>query len=60
MATQSEFIKVDMREAVRDITVTVKLTHVKEVTWRLRAGLWLVKLGIRISGLGVKWEDTEK
>lgn len=47
----------DAREAVKELTMDVKITHGKEVAFRIRCGILLIKLASKIMGLGVHVES---
>lgn len=56
MADTTQTVKLDPR-LIREITVVVKTP--KLVSWRMRVGLWLVGLGVRVSGMGLETEEHD-
>lgn len=45
-------IKVDYPELIKRIKVTVKFQRRDQAEARLKLGLWLVKLGLKVCGFG--------
>jgi len=50
----------DAREAVKELTLEVKIQHGKEMAFRIRCGILLMKLAAKIMGLGVHVESEIK
>jgi hypothetical protein len=47
----------DARDAVKELTLDVKITHGKAVAFRIRCGILLIKLASFVMGLGVHVES---
>lgn len=48
-----------MADAMKKITMTVKVTRTREFATRLRLGTFLLKLAARVMGCGIKVEFQE-
>ncbi len=53
----TEYVDVDARELLPRVTMTIRLKHLAILTWRVRVGLWFVKLGVRITGMRVRVKE---
>jgi hypothetical protein len=48
-----------MRFKWKDIVMKTTLVNVPKITPRIRLGLYIVKLGVKISGLGFQYDGVE-
>ena len=50
---------VNAGDAIRNVTVTVRLDGVRLACWRLRAATWLMRLASLVGGYGLRVIDEE-
>jgi hypothetical protein len=50
----------NVNEAMKNLTMEVKLTGARRLAWRIRIGIFLLKTAARVMGCGVKVESELK
>lgn len=48
---------INIANVVHNCTLNVKVTGLKKFGIRLKVGGWIIKLGCKVIGCGIKWED---
>lgn len=47
------------RKLLQSVNATITVTITTKHDWRVAVGLWLIKIGARLAGLGYKEKDVD-